>query len=146
MTGGGVKNGFRAALVLALLTTAPGSPCLALDDNEAVDAAREGLAGPEQFPWYDKQADDVRRIDVESPPPPPKAGDWEGEEAKPTAPRPRTRSSMWSMILELLLYLAYGVLIAVLLAVIVLLVAGIGFAENSYVLPPKKLIPVQLSP
>ena len=110
------------ALAVALLALfAPTSMCLGLDDDQAVEAAREGLGKPVHYPWYDKQADDLRRIDVVPPSPPPKAGDWEWKE--PTTPTPpRASAGFWEIVLEMLKYLAYGVMIAVLAGIVLLLV------------------------
>lgn len=41
------------------------------DPEEAVASGREALQGRTYYPWYDAQADDVRRVEVTPPKPPP---------------------------------------------------------------------------
>jgi hypothetical protein len=53
-----------AALFIILVTTARAEK---LTDAEAVQAAKESLAGRTRFPFYDRQQDDVRRLNVEEP-------------------------------------------------------------------------------
>ncbi|MEO8497018.1 MAG: hypothetical protein ABI614_18255, partial [Planctomycetota bacterium] len=63
-----------------------------ISDTEAVEAGRESLDGKVDFPWYDAESDDIRRLDVE----PPedlknRSSIWE-RKIKPK--KPRTRSSL----------------------------------------------------
>jgi hypothetical protein len=116
------------AVAAVVFCAAAASPSVAMDDDEAVEAGRAGLKEPVRYPWYDKQADDVRRVKVPRPPAPPKAGDWEFKEPA-SRPATRTRWSLWEIFLEMLLYLAYGVLIAVLIGTILLLVRAFMRSE-----------------
>jgi hypothetical protein len=124
----GVCRPLRVAVAAVFLCMAAAAPSLAMDDGEAVEAGRTGLQGPVRYPWYDKQADDVRQVNVPRPPPPPKAGDWQFDE--PASRPAATRWSLWEILLEILLYLAYGVLIALLIATVLLLVRAFMRSES----------------
>jgi hypothetical protein len=91
----------------------------ALDDDAAVEAGREALSRRGQPPWYDRQKDDVRRVDVGAPPSPPKAGDWE---AQPRSATPRRESSVWAAVMQALLYCTYAGLVLLLVALVALLI------------------------
>ena len=45
-----------------------------------VDAGRDALQSRPDYPWYDEDTDDVRRVDVKAEKPPPQARDWELDE------------------------------------------------------------------
>jgi hypothetical protein len=51
-------------LLLASASFARAEP---LGEEQAVEAGAEALQGPITFPWYDAEADGIRRIDVEPP-------------------------------------------------------------------------------
>lgn len=53
-----------AALLLALVSTVRGEE---LTDDKAVQTAKESLSGRTRYPFYDRQQDDVRRLNVEEP-------------------------------------------------------------------------------
>jgi hypothetical protein len=58
-----------AGIALTVLLLVAGAPSRANDmtDEEAVAAAKDGLAGRTRFPFYDRQKDDVRQLNVEPP-------------------------------------------------------------------------------
>jgi hypothetical protein len=97
------------------------------DDNAAVEGAREGLSEPIDFPWYDKQKDEVRRIDLAPPPPPPKAGDWEFEPSQST-PSTNQESAWQAGFKQLMWMVAIAVLILAVGAIVVFLI--LAFLRN----------------
>jgi hypothetical protein len=49
----------------------------AWEDQEAVEAARDGLRRSLRYPWYDVDSDTLRRLDAVPRTPPPEARDWQ---------------------------------------------------------------------
>jgi len=85
----------------------------ALDDPQAVDAARQALErSTSRLPWYDAQSDGLARIPVRPAPAPRPPGDWQWEPINPSGPA----VGNWSSIFwELVQYLVWA-LLALLLA------------------------------
>lgn len=108
---------FFAALVLtAFLAQTPRSSLgLALDDREAVDAARDGLSRKGQFPWYDAETDEVRPTHVAPLDPPPKIRDWEWTPSKNGG----SGLGRIADIIDVLTWFGLGLLMVVLAALIV---------------------------
>jgi hypothetical protein len=135
---GATGEGFRcAAIVIAVLLLAHCPDVVADDqgdgagmsDDEAVAAAKDGLAGRTRYPFYDRQKDDVRRLNVE---PPSDSADsanrrskWTGKSAKGT---PRGRLPTFSGVGEVLQAIGLAALI-IFIALIAWLIAR-AFLKN----------------
>jgi hypothetical protein len=101
------------------------------DSDEAVEAGRRALSARSTFPWYDKQQDQLRRIDVKTP----------RESARnrgsmwQAAPAEQPRDLSWlgallNMLAVALRWLAFVGLIALLVALTVLLARGFLMRED----------------
>ena len=86
------------------------------EDQQAIESAREALDRWDSFPWYDDQTDQVRRIDVNSPPPPPQPDSWKTRKTK------RQKSSWFTALMQVLKVAAWVLLAVLLVLLCVLLV------------------------
>lgn len=94
-----------------------------LPEENAVESARESLGGAADFPWYDKQADDLRRIDVKAP------ADLKNRKSKwEAAPAPTWSMPDW--LATMFEVLGWTLVVAAIATVIYLLVRAFLFAEQ----------------
>jgi len=108
------------------MTGSTASFAQSLSDDQSVEAGRSALDDSVTFPWYDREADAVRRIDVAPPP------DLKNRNSKWQAKPPRARTP-WTMpewLVSLLEALGWMVLLAALLIVGYLLVRAFLRAET----------------
>jgi len=121
---------FRIALIaLAAALAAAPAPAFALDDEEAVDSAREGLDGQVDFPWYDEKNDQLQRVQVQPPPEPPKSSNWESQPSSSTTTGAAAQTG--SVLSGLLNALAWIVIAGVLTLVVALLVRAFLDRESA---------------
>lgn len=106
-----------AAALLAALWSPGSTVADEVGDAEAVQAAKETLGGRGRYPFYDRQKDDVRQLNVA----PPKDSDsanrktkWAGKNAKANTTGPRSRLSILGPLLQVVGLTVLVVLIAVL--------------------------------
>jgi hypothetical protein len=89
---------------------------LAMDDQQAVRSAGEGLTESARFPWYDSANGRLIPVNVRPNPAPPKIRNWERAMPK------KRRSVSWRWpadVLELLVWVVLGILLVALLVLIV---------------------------
>jgi hypothetical protein len=131
-------------LVAAVLCVFEVASASGLDSDEAVEAGRRALSARSTFPWYDKQQDQLRRIDVKTPRETARnrGSMWQAAQAE----QPRDLSWLGSLLNALavaLRWLAFIGLIALLVALTVLLARGFlmredrGLAEEAASVPTK---------
>ena len=131
-------------VVAAVLCVFGVSSASGWDSDEAVEAGRRALSARSTFPWYDKQQDQLRRIDVKTPRETARnrGSMWQAAQAE----QPRDLSWLGSLLNALavaLRWLAFIGLIALLVALTVLLARGFlmredrGLAEEAASVPPK---------
>lgn len=94
-----------AALLMVSHWTAVGAAA-ALEGEEAVEAGRQALNQFWEYPWYDKQKDEAKPIDVTPPPPPPPPSNW---------------SFNWSGVFTFLQYLGWTVFVLLIALMIFLM-------------------------
>src|SRR5687768_7789817 len=64
---GALRASAIGALVALALFQSSALDAADMTDEEAVAAGKDGLAGRTRFPFYDRQKDDVRQLNVEPP-------------------------------------------------------------------------------
>jgi hypothetical protein len=92
-----------ATAVLAVLLSGQSRASAAGADRDpqaAVQAAREALAGGPDYPWYDPQEDEIRRIDVRPPrdPAPHRTSTWEVRELPETQGTSAFAQYLWATL------------------------------------------------
>jgi hypothetical protein len=97
-----------------LATAALAGTARALDDQQAVRAARDGLTESARFPWYDPETNRVKPTPVRPNPAPPEIRNWEWTPAKG-----QTNWRWPSDVIEVLAWILLGVLLVALLVLIV---------------------------
>ncbi len=112
-----MKRRHFAFLLLLVLVFAP--IAVAQPEVDPIEAGRDALRDSHYFPWYDREIDDVRRVDVfpekeKQPPPDP--------DKPPNTPPTPSAASGWGAIVANLITVFFWLLVAVILATLVLLV------------------------
>jgi hypothetical protein len=119
-----------AAALLVWAATGPVCSGQAPDEQRSVEAGREALAGRSGFPWYDKQQDSLRRIDVQTSRDAARHRNstWQAEPFQPAQQRRQTvgDSSVLGTIVQTILW--FG-LLGLLALLVVLLVRAFMRAE-----------------
>jgi hypothetical protein len=83
-----------AVPALVLILWASVARGAALEGQQAIEAGREALTSPTDFPWYDADRDAIRRVEVE-PPEEPVANRKSTWQAKP--PKPNINPPRWNL-------------------------------------------------
>jgi hypothetical protein len=125
MTACGVTNSkqrrllLSAAAWLVCLACTAARPARGLDEQRAVQAGREALASRSGFPWYDRQDDSLRRIDVRTRDDAAKHRNstWQADPARPSGASRTTlrRSSVLGKIVQTVLWFGLLALLALLI-------------------------------
>lgn len=117
----------RSPLVALVLTAllAFTVPVWALEGEAAVDAARKALGQSNDYPWYDRESDDLRRVELSaddaSDDPGNRASQWESGPKQKTANAPSTsllERIFWDFV-EVLFWLLLAGLLGVLVWLLV---------------------------
>ena len=100
------RNGAVVAVWL-LMFLACSRNVAALDSQEAIDAAGDGLSA--ELPWYDQDTGRVRRVDVKNTAPPAQPGNWEWRASNSQGPDLRW---LWEA-LQVVVWVVLGLLFVV---------------------------------
>ena len=109
-------------------------------DDTAVETVRNALREEARFPWYDAENDDLARVEVQTPKPPPEAQEWQETVKKKTqGQRPKFNFSLSAWFARLLQYLAWTILalifiVGIYFSIRTLLNAEMSLADGSLVL------------
>jgi len=107
--------------VLLLFTSS--SSAQTLDGPPAVEAGREALARGSNYPWYDKESDSIRRIDVEAPKESAANRDskWQAKPAQAPSRDMSWLTELFRALGQILYWLLWVIIVAVFVLLIVLL-------------------------
>jgi hypothetical protein len=101
------------------------------DADQAVEAGRRALSARSTYPWYDRQEDRLRRIDVQTPRESAlnRGSMWQASPAEPQQDL-SWLGSLWNTLAAALRWAAWGGLIALLVALTVWMARGLVLRED----------------
>jgi hypothetical protein len=126
---------FTLALLIGALLPATERACAVLAAGDPVESGRDALQNRPDYPWYDEETDDVRRVDVQAEKPPPQAKDWEIDEDESSSSgggNAGANAGFWEGVLWLFWIVIGLILLGLIAAMVFAFIKNDGTNDSSY--------------